>query len=76
MNCEMTNKAKIKQKRNKSTQEESTNNTSHGHSRQSYYYFYFLFFLFPGKNEGGKKLRKVERGLLSLLLLLSQFIER
>ena len=29
------------------------------------YYYYFLFFLFfnPRKNEGGKKLRKVERGL-------------
>ena len=30
-----------------------------------------LFFLNPGKNEGGKKLGKVERGLKWILLLLS-----
>ena len=28
-----------------------------------YYYYYYYYFLNPRKNEGGKKLRKVERGL-------------
>ena len=28
-----------------------------------YYYYYYIFLFIPRKNEGGKKLRKVERGL-------------
>ena len=28
-----------------------------------YYYYYYYYYFYPRKNEGGKKLRKVERGL-------------